>query len=193
MLVYSKCNTPFKLLYWFFVCSVFAEISGSLLYYYFNNNMPGLHVFTVIEMCTYFGVFRKLFGSDRFQTNITTLGIVLVVSLAFVEAFLLDGIWYFNTLTRSTGAFLLVLLSLRQLQLSIQLNDPVLLKRPYFWLLVGVLSYFATSFLFFIFVRISLAHNKDIFMLSNSIHIGMNILCNGIFAYSFLCYRKTTV
>jgi hypothetical protein len=111
--------------------------------------MPVLHVFTVVEMTTYLWVYSLLFSDDKWLQKLSHLAIGITLLLAGLDAFVWDGIWKFNTISRSTGAFFLVVLTLARLYSIMQShNDPKLLKQPHFWLLVGVLFYFSTSFFF---------------------------------------------
>ncbi len=187
---FKKLNNPFRFLLLFFLISAFVEFGANYMAKNQGNNMPLLHLFTLLEVTSYALAFRLVFPSVRLFTSLCLVVIFAQFILFGVDISILGGIYQFPTLARTAGAFMLILLSLYQLLIIFKFtNDAELFKRPQFWLLFGVLSYFCSIIFFLLLANISLNTDAEMFKLIHLFHAIVNILCNFIFAYSFLCFR----
>jgi hypothetical protein len=191
LLVYTKLNPPYKILFGFLCIAVIADIIAKQFGQYYGNNMPILHIFTPIETCAYLLVFRGLKDNSILVIKSLNIAIGVTLVLSLIDAFFWGGIWEYNALSRSTEGLMLVAFSLNRLYFL--LNQPYkanFFKQPQIWMLFGILIYFSSSFIFF-----TLPHGvlqTPISKLSHEIHAIMNIFCNLLFAYSYLCHRNQT-
>lgn len=190
LLFLKRLSNPFRFLLLFFLFSACIEYGAAYFSGLYHNNMPLLHVFTLVEVCSYCYIYSRVFTGNRSFTLLCRSMILIQVMMSLMDAWLVNGIYRFPTLARGTGALILIFLSLYQLYLIFNFtNDPQLLKKSRFWLLFGVLTYFSTIIFFILLVNITVSKDEEAFRLIHNFHASVNILCNFMFAYSFLCFR----
>lgn len=190
LLFYKKLSSPFKLLLAFYILSIGVEYLALWLSETYKNNMPLLHVFTAIEVSVYCYAFSSLFNGNRLFMLLCRAFIPIQLLISIADISLVNGIMRFPTLARTLGAVFLVFLSLYQLYILFnRTNDQYLFKKGRFWLLFGVLTYFSIIIFFLLLMNLTVNKDPETFQLIHDFHAGVNILCNFIFAYSFLCFR----
>lgn len=190
LLYYSRSTPTFRLLLLFFLFSAVVECSAYYFSAKYGNNMPLLHVFTCVEVCVYSYAYARIFDKNLLFKTLCFTVLFLQFFVSINDAFLISGLFKFPTFARSWGAGCLILLSLYQLYLIFKTsNDLNLLNKPSFWLLFGVLTYFSSIIFFILMVNITISTDKEAFKFIHNFHAGINIICNFIFGYSFLCFR----
>lgn len=187
---YKRLSSSFRILFWFFFASIFFEILSIVLVDLYNNNMPGLHVFTLLEFEVFSMVFYYYFRDSKILRNIILMNMLLFVFIALLDAFKLHTIWQFNTLSRPYAAFSLILYSLLFFYKMMNYDvEHYAWQYPMFWVGLGVLVYFGSNIFFFMMGNYLIGQNKHInFVISKTLST-LNIIANIIFALSFLCFR----
>ncbi|MDP1728532.1 MAG: hypothetical protein Q8M15_17235 [Bacteroidota bacterium] len=194
LLFYKRINTPFKWLTWFFILSAFVEIiSVKIIHRGQHNNMPLLHLYTLIEFIA-FGYMYYVYFKDRNRLKyFPVITLFTFIIIAGIDAIWINGIWLPNTVARSFECMVLVLLALMYYYLFFKESfDQVVWKQSMFWLSTGVLFYFAINEPFFMLYNFFLSNHSDMAKLGLNIHAVINIFTNILFAISFTCPKRKT-
>jgi hypothetical protein len=190
---YKELDRSFRLLFGFYVLTIFFEISASWLKMICHNNMPGLHLYTLFEFLAYSAVFFLNFKKNRILSTAIKINAVFFVIIAIADAFVINGIWHHNSLSRTYSSIFLIVYALVYFYL-LMVNDGEYYswQYPLFWVCVGIMIYFGLN-LFYFMLNSYLISNEENF--ANSvmyIHGLINIISNMLFAKSFRCFRQQT-
>ncbi|WP_343631640.1 hypothetical protein [Fluviicola sp.] len=151
---------------WYLVLSVVTQAVSLLLWKESINNLPLLHVFTVLEFCLLFAWYAV--QSKSFLPRIWLFGMpVLFLLFALLDAFVLESLHSFNIYTRSLEAFIFIGCSVHWFIRSITLESKVVTgeQQALNYMNAGFFIYFSGSLILFAF--------------SNYInHLGRSLLMN---------------
>lgn len=172
------------------VISVFAESLGFVLSKLHVNNLPYLHVFTIIEAGFYFLFYSTLFTDKRIKWLIAatfTTFAILAASLAFV----FDNLWKFNTLSRTIEALIFTIFGLGFFYSLLKSELQMKLERdPLFWLNSGILLYFMGNFFLFMLYNVLLDIEIQVVNSYWTMHSVINITSNILFTIGFVCSKQ---
>lgn len=189
--VYRRLTRVFRYLYYFLLLCIGFEILASLLRIFFQNNMPGLHIFTVVEFTVISIVFADYFLPDRTVRKLIMANIGFALLLAVADACIIGGIMEANTTSRSYDAASAILYALLYFYSLFKRDTPQRLVRdPMFWFAIAVLVYFANNIVYFLFREYLLSHAKDIESFGFCVYLSLNITTHLLYAYSFRCFGK---
>lgn len=187
---YKKLPLPFKVLFYFFVASIGFEAQASILKRVYHNNMPGLHLFTLVEFLVFTTVFYHHFRKNsplRLFTGINTI-IFLVVWPA--DAFFINGLWHSNSLSRSYSSVSMIGYTLVYFFFLFRKDMPEYRSdHPMFWISTGALLYFGANTFYFMLANYFIIDTAPA-EYSVAFHAVINIISNLLYAQSFRCFRK---
>ncbi len=163
---YKRLSKALKIMTWYLVLSVVTQAVSLLLWKESINNLPLLHVFTVLEFCLLFAWYAV--QSKSFLPRIWLFGMpVLFLLFALLDAFVLESLHSFNIYTRSLEAFIFIGCSVHWFIRSITLESKVVTgeQQALNYMNAGFFIYFSGSLILFAF--------------SNYInHLGRSLLMN---------------
>jgi hypothetical protein len=187
ILNYNQLNKPFKGLVWFFMFCGLIEIMATQLKTIMGNNMPLLHVFSVIEFCIFAYVFIQYFS---FPIKWFYLLVVAFLIIAIIDAVFISTIYKMNSVARNVECIVLIIAALYFYYTNIKANvSHSIYKKPVYWFSTAVIVYFSINFFFFLAMNF-LPYNFS--MLAIYFHGIINIIANTIFAISFISFKWKT-
>ena len=188
---FKKINKPFKILFWFFVISAFFEIQTNICAKIFHNNMPGLHLFSFIEMLTFSSVYYYHFIEKKILTLLIFINAIIFILVAFANAFVYDGLCFPNTISRSYSSVSLTCYSLIYFYYLFKKDFQYYSwQYPMFWTSIGVLLYFGLNLFYFMLLNYLIKNATFTGYVSTYTHAAINIIANCLFAQSFRCHRN---
>ncbi len=188
-------DKKFKILFYFFVSCIFFEIASTLMAKWWHNNLPGLHVYTIVEFFAFSNLYYFHFKAKKHLPQIILINSVVFFIIALADATVLNGIWKFNNYSRPYASLSLVIYA--AVYLYYLMKDSYQLhtwQQPMYWINTGVLLYFGVNLFFFLFSNIIAFHNIQLSTGSLYIHSTINILANCLYVQSFICcYKHKTI
>lgn len=147
----SYNNIERKYLFSAIILGIIAEILMVAAIYLWRNNMPVVHIYTVIEFIFLASVFYngqlKILNSKQYK-----LLILAFIFLSIFNTIFFQGIWMWNSNIRSLeGAILISLSLLYFFTLIKKLTIPSPARTFQFWFSIAVLFYFSGNLLIFIY------------------------------------------
>jgi len=154
-----------------------GEFCNYALTFFEIINLPAFHLFTVLQFSVIVLIQGK--GIHRFFSQKQLIGVIaFFVLFAIVDAFILNGIYSFNSYSRPLASFIVLFFALCFFYITIsELTIKRLDKEPLFWLNLGVFIYFSGSLFIFLFSNYFKSSNQALFTLWG-IHAIFNIFLN---------------
>lgn len=189
---YKKLSQPFRLFFWFFVFSAVAEAQAYVLSRLMDrNNIPGMHVFSLVEFWAFSMMYYFHFKKNSKLRPLIVLNAIVFTVLAYWEAFVSGSLFVAPTLSRSYSSFFIVLYTLAALYTLTRKEElRYSWEYPMFWLCIGALAYFGTNTLYFMFREWLAIHASKIEEFGYHSHAAFNIIANCIFAHAFRISAK---
>ena len=187
---YSLLSKQFKVLFAFFLITIFFEIQANIAIVLFHNNMPGLHLYTVVEMFTYSFVYYRHWSSKKILSFVISANTALFVIMALADAFFINGVFSPNTNSRTFASISLTIYALIYYY-DLFKAEPYLYswQYPMFWFSTGVMVYFGLNTFYFMLANY-LYSAHTIGNISSYIHAALNILSNCLIAQAFRCHKN---
>jgi signal transduction histidine kinase len=189
---YKLLTKPFKFMFWFFVLATLTEIQAEIVRWVYGNNLPGLHVYTVIE----FFAFSMLFFwqiQTRGMKLLILLNLLISITVAGTDAWM-HGLKVPNELSRGFTALSMMAYALAYLYYLFTIDDTRYMKEyPMFWICIGMLVYFAGNALYFATKTHLIHENKNIAWGFHMAHAAFNIIAYCLYAQSFKCLGKQKI
>jgi hypothetical protein len=191
-LIYYKALTrPFKVLFYFFIVSFLFEIQASLAAEIFHNNMPGQHLFTIVEFMAFSAVYY-LHSRRSIARYLIIINAIVFMGIA-IAGVVSKGINMPNDLARGYSTVSLIIFTLIYFYHLFTIDDTrYMWEYPMFWVCVGMLIYFAGSVLY-IMIRSELIHNVPLERNYADLHRALNIIAYCLYAQSFRCLGKQKI
>lgn len=190
-LVYKRLTPGLRWFYHFLVLCIFFEIQAVLLRVFYQNNMPGLHLFSIAQFIALSVVYYYHFKMHPIMRSLIVVNIIVAFLIAIADACLINGVLQSNTVSRSYDSgwvMIYTLIYFYQLFQRDTSNSSV--EEPMFWFSIGVLVYFANNIVYFMIRDYLLNHAKTIESFGYSIYLSLNIIVHLLYAQSFRCFRR---
>ena len=171
---------------WYLLVSGFINGIAIILSFLRTNNLPLLHVYTVIELVLLGQFFSYSFRSAFMRNWIRGIQLVFVL-LCTVNFCFIQSLYIFNSYTRPLEAIVIICLSLLYLY-SLTGPDAAVpwTTLPEVWIAAGLLIYFSTSFSEFTFANVvSVKASRSVKLLIWNIHDTMVLIMYLFFAKGF--------
>lgn len=150
----------------FLVLSTLTEIVAIALFFYKKNNFPVLHVFTLLE----FGFLSYLYSEHIYKLIPRMVIFTLVIAFtvfSVINSLLLQSLYTFNTYARGIEFLILLFYAIVHIYLLNTENSGMLLQMPMFWITLGILLYYASSFFVVLMVNLVLPQVNLVWALHN--------------------------
>lgn len=185
---YKKLTSSFQLLFWFYILSLFVEIVAGYFKSVYNNNLPILHFFTIVEMTTFSYIYY--FSLSRNLKKVVFANYFVFVAIAVLNAFYVHGIWKHNSLSRPYESISLVVYSVLYFHHLLRSDYEFYIWRyPVFWFSLSVFIYFSLNSLNFMLDNYFISNTQNVMTVSVYTHALFNIIANCLSAQSFKCFR----
>ncbi|WP_462247649.1 hypothetical protein [Ekhidna sp.] len=151
--VYKKLPKEMKYFSWFVIISFLVQVIASLLYHNGENNMPLLHIYTVVGFICLVFFYNQIFDG-LIKPKILWILAGVFVLYSIINSIFIQDIYTFNSYALSVEAVFIIILSLTTFVFL--MNDIVKEKRMAIiksisWINAGLFIYYASSLLVFYF------------------------------------------
>ena len=149
---YNRLSRALKIIAWYLMLSVVTQVVSLFLWKKSINNLPVLHVFTVLEFFLLFAYYS--FQSKPLLTRFWFyLILVLFLLFALLDAFVLENLQSFNIYTRSLEAFIFIGCSVHWFIRSLTIESKVIFpeQNALKYMNAGFFIYFSGSLILFAF------------------------------------------
>lgn len=183
---FKQLNTTFKFLLGYFVFCCLTEIIIFSIKQLFGNvnNLPLLHLFTIVEYGFLVYVYFKYF---IFSNKLFFVTFGLFIFIAFIDAIYLNSIYKHNTLARPTEGIILIILALYYYYLNLKNSQiTIIYKEAMYWFSTAVLIYFSIDFFGFLVIN---KLSSDIKQLVTLTHAIFNIIAYILYAKAISCFK----
>ena len=189
---YNKLSGAAKIvLFYLFIAALCSGISIYIAKYLHKNNMPVIHVFTVVELVMVVLFYKKSFALPA-KNNFYNWVIIFFTILGIVNAIFFQSIYTFNSYTRSLEAIICILFSMNYFAiLSADFSSKKSLRQPDFYFNAGFFLYFSGAFMLFVFSNFIIS-NLSLYNFSIiwTIHAALLLLMYLFFSIAFLLCKK---
>ncbi len=177
-----------KILFWYLIMSGIINLAATLIgKYWHQNNMPLVHILTVLEVLILLRFYKKLL-SHRKKNNLY-FGIALFfITLCIVNALFFQSIYTYCSYTRSLAAILLMVFAMNYFaKVAAESEDIKIITFPEFYFNTGIFLYYSGAFILFIFSNFTLINikSKDDFLIIWCFHASLIFLMNILFSIGF--------
>jgi hypothetical protein len=187
---YKLLTKPFKVLFYFFLLVTVMEIQARLSIDKYTNNMPGQHVYTLIEFLTFSAVFYLDTQKNSLNRRLIGFNSILFIGFAIVCA-IHFGINNPNDQARGYSAIFLTVYALAYLYYLFTLDSiRYMWEYPMFWFCTGTLLSFTGTSLYVMAKSYLLEQAAETEKVSHLINAAINIIVSCLFAQTFICLKK---
>jgi hypothetical protein len=159
---YRRLTPALKMIGAYVLLGTFVQGIAAIMSANRQNNLPVLHVYTILEFTCFIWFYRLL--EENFIKNKVFLGLVIGFPvLAILNALFLQSIFEFNTYARSLEGILLITLALRWYYRALEeLKIRRLQDDAVFWINTAILLYFSGSVILFGVSNYTLSFQKSL-------------------------------
>lgn len=147
LIKYKFSEVNFRLLLYYLLISGSINVTAIILSEYSINNLPLLHLYTVVEAIFVLSYFHCIFKEPLIKRVLLIL-IILFPILCILNFSFLQSIYSFNTYTRPLEAILITFFCLLYLYKSGFRENWI--QEPISWFNMGILIYFPVACVIFI-------------------------------------------
>lgn len=177
--------------YYFIVLTVPFEILSLVTALYKINNLALINIFNLLEFCFLATILIRWMVDISIQKLILINGLILIWWAWNIYTFGISHISSYVTVAENICLLLLAGAFLVTFVKNIDLNP---LTNSTFWIAISIFIYFTSTIVLFTFAKyIFTPNNLQITKYYVCFHSIVNISCNIIFAYAFICKRKTLI
>lgn len=170
LIYYKRLNKPLRMLLVYLIASFIINTAGSVLAAYSINNLPLLHVYTIVEVVTVMLYYLYAFGKGDIGKWIKAIMVVFPV-ICIINFTFFQSIYTFNTYTRPLAAIIIIVFTSWYLAVQSNIKNPELVTRSGRMVAAGFMIYYCSSVFQFIFSNIiSKSVSADIKWLIWDIH-----------------------
>ncbi|MEO9482280.1 MAG: hypothetical protein ABJG47_02495 [Ekhidna sp.] len=162
ILIYKKLPREMKYFSWFVFVSFVVQVIASIFYYNKENNLPLLHIYTVVGFVCLMIFYNQIFDGLIKPMILWVLAAVFVV-YSILNSIFIQDIYTFNSYALSVEAVIIIILSLTTFVFL--MNDIVKEKRiavikSISWINAGLFIYYSSSLLVFYFGNMIINFSK---------------------------------
>jgi hypothetical protein len=189
VLKYKYLSDTARIIFYYLIVSVIFTIIGYILRHTIQNNLPLLHIYTVVEFFILTEFFKKAINEKNSSKILTVVQIVFTLA-CIANVFFLQSLFTYNSYSRSLGALLIMLLAINFFArlFTKQLSEKVT-KLPLFWFNSAIFLYFSGAFVLFIFSNYVLIADRVTNVILWNIHATFVLIMYLLFAKGFYKLR----
>ncbi len=190
---YRALTASAKLGYWYIIASaIFTSIALVVGRYLHQNNLPYMHLFTIIELAMVVLFYKVLFAPGTY--NRLYYGIILLFTLlCIVNAVFFQSIYTYNSYTKSIEAIICILFAMKYFASIASGNSSVvkMLRCPDFYLNAAFFLYFSGGFMLFVFSNFIITNlSLNDFFTIWTIHAALVLIMYLLISIAFLLCKK---
>ena len=187
---YRKLTAYAKTIFWYLVISAIVNTIGTFLGRVWHvNNLPLIHLFTVIEMLFLFAFYRNILNIARNNKWFNIL-IGAFIGINLVNILFFQSIYQYNSYTRTIEAFICILFSLNYFA-KLAATETKVTVLPGFYFNTGIFLYFSGAFMLFIFSNFLISKLSTAnFLILWSIQAGLFVIMYIFFTIGFILCKK---
>lgn len=183
----KKWEAPQRLSFFYLVLSGLFNILAKVTAVHKINNLPLLHLYTILEFVLLCALFKSIFIETRIKKFLTIIMVVFpLIALGYI--FSTDALFSYNPLPRFLEGLVLMLLCIYFLMLDLNRLDHNHSMFS-FTIIVGMLLYFSSSLILFALPEL-IRENKDMNRLIWSIHATFVLMMYICFTVAFIKLKK---
>ncbi len=181
----KQLSKAFKMLLLYLVVSFVFNVAGSAMAEYSMNNLPLLHVYTMVEVVTIMLYYLYAFEPGRISAWIKAT-IVLFPVLCIINVCFIQSPFEYNTYTRPLGALIVIIFTAAYMAMQTGFKNNKLIKRSGRLVANGFMIYFCSSLFQFLFSNVVATHTpKIVTMMIWSIHGTFVMIMYLLFLWAF--------
>ncbi|WP_436517670.1 hypothetical protein [Ekhidna sp. To15] len=153
IVIYKKLPKEIKYFSWFIFVSFTVQVVASILFHNKENNLPVLHVYTVVGFVCLMVFYNKVFDG-LIRPKILWVVAGLFVTFSIINSIFIQNINTFNSYALSVEAVIIIILSLTTfvfLMNDIVKERRVAIVKSISWINAGLFIYYSSSLLVFYF------------------------------------------
>jgi hypothetical protein len=183
---YRHINKPLTIIFWYLLFAGVVNACAALLAFRHINNLPLLHVYTIVEFLFLSVFFYQFTGIPKIRKLILG-GILLFPLYGLINFTFIQDLHVFNSYTRPVEAILLIVFSLVYFYLkTLDNNNLAWHTQPETWIVIGILIYFSSSLVQFSFSNVvSSLVSRNIKLFIWAIHATLVLIMYLLFAVGF--------
>lgn len=162
IMVYKKLPKEMKYFSWFVFVSFAVQVIASILFYQRENNLPVLHIYTVVGFVCLMIFYNQIFdGLIRPMILWVLAGVFVTFSI--INSIFIQDIYSFNSYALSVEAVIIIILSLTTfvfLMNDIVKERRVAIIKSISWINAGLFIYYSSSLLVFYFGNMIINFSK---------------------------------
>lgn len=180
-------KAPSKTIFFYLIFATLIYIVSRILGYHGINNLPLLHLYTIVEYIFILWYFRAALNEVKASKVIGILMVVFPI-LSILDLLLIQDIFQFNSYPRPVAALIIIGLCMYYFfRYSGNENKKSWSSVPLNWISSGLLVYFCSGLIYFAFLSIITKHaSAAIYYLFGTIHATLVLLMYLLFAMGFL-------
>ncbi len=153
IMYYRYADKAIRIILAFLVVSLTINTAGSIIASYNINNLPLLHLYTLLESALLFLFFGLSIRSETGR-KLSRIFLFAFPVLCIVDLLFFHSIYQFNSYTRPVESILLVILAMTYISEQVGQERKTGAERAKFWIVLGLLLYFSASFFQFLFSNV---------------------------------------
>lgn len=179
------------ILWYLFASAILSAASGIMGRYFHQNNMPLIHLYTVLEVILFAWYYKRLSGASKTNAFYIALPAAFIV-LCIINAVFFQSIYTYSSYTRSVEAIILMMFALSYFaKMATGNSEKKVGKQPDFYFNAGIFLYFSGAFMLFIFSNFIAANlTKHNFLIIWNIHAALLLLMYILFSIAFFKCKK---
>jgi hypothetical protein len=151
--------------------AVITEIAASLMGVFVPNNLPVLHVYTLLQFLIVAWLYKPIM-TGRIMSLVWGLFTVAFLLASIYNSLFIQSVWEFNGYARAAESLIIVLFVLWYFRKLLFSEDAVkpLQDIPMFWISTGMFFYFSACFFVFLLSGDVYIINSKVFAISWAFH-----------------------
>ncbi|UYZ62108.1 hypothetical protein [Hymenobacter weizhouensis] len=184
---YQNLNQVLRRLAWFFFLSGLFDVVLAITNHFVIRNLPLFHLFTAVNLLFLAALYYHTLHGKLVRRLVLVAAAAGLVFVGY-NAFFLEGIWQFPSLSITGQSLLFIVLALVYFyQLLQEPAEVPIEKQPLFWINAGVLLYFSGNLFLFMLQNWLNRMPQPNYNSYWAIHSVVNILANLLYAVGLLC------
>lgn len=188
---YRVAPLPLRTILVYLIIAGITNGVAAALAFHHTNNLPLLHIYTIIELIVLGTFFYQLFNNQVVKKWVLVViglfSLFCIINLSFIQ-----HLYSFNTYTRSLEAIILIVFSALYFYLQINRNTWTRWSdKPETWIVIGIMLYFSSALIQFSFSNIvSKRVSFNTKMIIWNIHASLVLIMYLLFAAGFAKCKK---
>lgn len=183
----KHCTKQSLIILFYLIFCFIINISSSIIGSYHINNLPLLHLYTLVEFLLILSYFKATLR-NAYSLNLIKLLMVLLPVVNIGTLLYTHDIFNFNTYPRTISALIIISLSMLHL---FEINDSdrenSWATGSLNWYSTGLLIYFCSSLVYFAFLNTLTLHtNQSIYNLFSGLHATLVLVMYSMFSVGFI-------